>query len=87
MSSTYNGMPQLNQDNSSVSGSDVVNQVLNSMSLHSWVYPQSTLPPSMISAYIKSGPGRGLLMRVQELCLLSVIFLVNFIKRFSFLLF
>ncbi|KAJ4904666.1 Uncharacterized protein Rs2_18617 [Raphanus sativus] len=59
MSSTYNGMPQLNQDNSSVSGSDVVNQVLNSMSLHSWVYPQSTLPPSMISAYIKSGPGRG----------------------------
>ncbi|KAJ0245745.1 hypothetical protein HA466_0181680 [Hirschfeldia incana] len=59
MSSTYNGMPQLNQDNSSGSGSDVVCQVLNSMSLHSWVYPQSTLPPSMISAYIKSGPGRG----------------------------
>ncbi|KAL0867139.1 hypothetical protein Bca101_046257 [Brassica carinata] len=59
MSSTYNGMPQLNQDNSSGSGSDVVCQVSNSMSLHSWLYPQSTLPPSMISAYIKSGPGRG----------------------------
>lgn len=59
MSSTYNGMPQLNEDNSSGSGSDVVCQVLNSMSLHSWVYPQSTLPSSMISAYINSGPGRG----------------------------
>lgn len=59
MSSTYNGMPQLNQHNSSGSGSDVVCQVLNSMSLHSWLYPQSTLPPSMISAYIKSGPVRG----------------------------
>ncbi|CAH8360237.1 unnamed protein product [Eruca vesicaria subsp. sativa] len=67
LASTYNGMPQLkslpcnvvNQDNSSGSGSDVVCQVLNSMSLHSWVYPQSTLPPSMISAYLSSGPGEG----------------------------
>ena len=84
MSSTYNGMPQLNEDNSSGSGSDVVCQVLNSMSLHSWVYPQSTLPSSMISAYINSGPGRGLLMRVQELCFLTVISLLSFIKRSSF---
>ncbi|CAN6977623.1 unnamed protein product [Brassica rapa subsp. trilocularis] len=67
MSSTYNGMPQLNslscnvvnQDNSSGSGSAVVSQVLNSMSLHSWVYPQSTLPPSIISALLTSGPDRG----------------------------
>ncbi|KAJ4895833.1 Uncharacterized protein Rs2_22627 [Raphanus sativus] len=67
MGSTYNGMPQLNslpcnvvnQDNSSGSGSAVVSQVLNSMSLHSWVYPQSTLPPFIISALITSGPDRG----------------------------
>ncbi|KAL0848036.1 hypothetical protein Bca101_021283 [Brassica carinata] len=67
MCSTYNGMPQLNslpcnvvnQDNSSGSGSAVVSQVLNSMSLHSWVYPQSTLPPFIISALITSGPDRG----------------------------
>ncbi|KAL0714419.1 hypothetical protein Bca4012_021398 [Brassica carinata] len=67
MCSTYNGMPQLNslpcnvvnQDNSTGSGSAVVSQVLNSMSLHSWVYPQSTLPPFIISALITSGPDRG----------------------------
>ncbi|XP_013602178.1 PREDICTED: protein downstream neighbor of Son-like [Brassica oleracea var. oleracea] len=67
MGSTYNGMPQLNslscnvvnQDNSSGSGSAVVSQVLNSMSLHSWVYPQSTLPPCIISALLTSGPDRG----------------------------
>ncbi|XP_009116150.1 protein downstream neighbor of Son isoform X2 [Brassica rapa] len=67
MSSTYNGMPQLNslscnvvnQDNSSGSGSAVVSQVLNSMSLHSWIYPQSTLPPCIISALLTSGPDRG----------------------------
>ena len=78
MGSTYNGMPQLNslscnvvnQDNSSGSGSAVVSQVLNSMSLHSWVYPQSTLPPCIISALLTSGPDRGLLTRVRELCLL-----------------
>lgn len=79
MGSTYNGMPQLNslpcnvvnQDNSSGSGSAVVSQVLNSMSLHSWVYPQSTLPPFIISALITSGPDRGLLARVQELSMPS----------------
>ena len=78
MGSTYNGMPLLNslscnvvnQDNSSGSGSAVVSQVLNSMSLHSWVYPQSTLPPCIISALLTSGPDRGLLTRVRELCLL-----------------
>ncbi|WZZ81743.1 hypothetical protein YC2023_102315 [Brassica napus] len=67
MGSTYNGMPQLNslscnvvyQDNSSGSGSAVVSQVLNSMSLHSWVYPQSTLLPCIISALLTSGPDRG----------------------------
>lgn len=71
MGSTYNGMPQLkslscnvvNQDNSSGSGSSVVSQVLNSMSLHSWVYPQSTLPPFVISALMASGAGRGLLVK------------------------
>lgn len=78
MGSTYNGMPQLkslscnvvNQDDGSGSGSAVVSQVLNSMSLHSWVYPQSTLPPFIISALVTSGPERGLLIRVLELCLL-----------------
>ncbi|KAL1212554.1 hypothetical protein V5N11_036126 [Cardamine amara subsp. amara] len=67
MGSTYNGMPQLkslscnvvNQDNSTSSGSAVVSQVLNSMSLHSWVYPQSTLPPFIISALVASGSDRG----------------------------
>ncbi|ESQ44995.1 hypothetical protein EUTSA_v10010226mg [Eutrema salsugineum] len=67
MGSTYNGMPQLkslscsmvNQDNSSGSGSAVVSQVLNSMSLHSWVHPQSTLPPFIISALVASGQDRG----------------------------
>ncbi|CAE6076277.1 unnamed protein product [Arabidopsis arenosa] len=67
MGSTYNGMPQLkslscnvvNQDNSSGSGSAVVSQVLNSMSLHSWVYPQSTLPPFVLSALVASGSDRG----------------------------
>ncbi|KAJ0246992.1 Downstream neighbor of Son [Hirschfeldia incana] len=67
MGCTYNGMPQLNslpcnvvnQDNSSGSGSSAVSQVLNSMSLHSWVYPQSTLPSFIISALITSGPDRG----------------------------
>ncbi|ANM65041.1 downstream neighbor of Son [Arabidopsis thaliana] len=67
MGSTYNGMPQLkslscnvvNQDNSSGSGASVVSQVLNSMSLHSWVYPQSTLPPFVISAMVASVSDRG----------------------------
>ncbi|CAL9246367.1 unnamed protein product [Arabidopsis halleri] len=67
MGSTYNGMPQLkslscnvvNQDTSSGSGPAVVSQVLNSMSLHSWVYPQSTLPPFVISALVASGSDRG----------------------------
>ncbi|CAH2064113.1 unnamed protein product [Thlaspi arvense] len=67
MGSTYNGMPQLkplscdvvNQNNSSGSGSAVVSQVLNSMSLHSWIYPQSTLPPFIISALVASGTDRG----------------------------
>uniref|UniRef100_A0A1J3EC18 Protein downstream neighbor of Son n=1 Tax=Noccaea caerulescens TaxID=107243 RepID=A0A1J3EC18_NOCCA len=67
MGSTYNRMPQLkslscnvvNQDDGSGSGSAVVSQVLNSMSLHSWVYPQSTLPPFIISALVASGPERG----------------------------
>ncbi|CAN8254563.1 unnamed protein product [Cochlearia groenlandica] len=65
MGSTYNGMPQakphnvVNQDNGIGSGSTVVSQVLNSMSLHSWVYPQSTLPPFIISALVASGHDKG----------------------------
>ncbi|XP_023638143.1 protein downstream neighbor of Son isoform X2 [Capsella rubella] len=67
MCSTYNGMPQLklpscnvvNLDSSSSSGSDVVTQVLNPMSLHSWIYPQSSLPPFIISAWLASGSDRG----------------------------
>ncbi|XP_010554532.1 PREDICTED: uncharacterized protein LOC104824220 isoform X2 [Tarenaya hassleriana] len=63
MGSTYNGLPQLkspsgnalNHDSSSSSGSAVIPQVLNSLALHSWVHPQSTLPPFIISALAASG--------------------------------
>lgn len=95
MGSTYNGMPQLkslscnvvNQDNSSSSGSAVISQVLNSMSLHSWVYPQSTLPPFIVSALVASGSDRGFLLRVHELCLLISHHPSEFYKEILILLF
>ncbi|KAG6770291.1 hypothetical protein POTOM_025968 [Populus tomentosa] len=59
MSSTYNGMPQLafqfgdSQDNRS-SGQALASQILSSKALHSWVYPQSTLPAAIISVLTSS---------------------------------
>ncbi|KAF9680768.1 hypothetical protein SADUNF_Sadunf06G0155900 [Salix dunnii] len=59
MSSTYNGMPQLAsqfgdyQDNRS-SRQALTSQILSSKALHSWVYPQSTLPAAVISVLTSS---------------------------------
>ncbi|XP_057999693.1 uncharacterized protein LOC110650472 isoform X3 [Hevea brasiliensis] len=54
MCSVYNGMPQLSSQTScsidgSSSGQSLTSQSLSSKVLHSWIYPQSTLPPSVIS--------------------------------------
>ncbi|XP_065857624.1 uncharacterized protein [Euphorbia lathyris] len=54
MSSTYIGVPHSTAPSGcpkdcSSSGQTLTFQVLHSNSLHSWVYPQSTLPPSVIS--------------------------------------
>ncbi|KAB5519591.1 hypothetical protein DKX38_023910 [Salix brachista] len=59
MSSTYNGMPQLasqfgDSKDSSSSGQAMISQILSSKALHSWVYPQSTLPPAVISVLTSS---------------------------------
>ncbi|XP_061954766.1 uncharacterized protein LOC133676959 [Populus nigra] len=59
MSSTYNGMPQLasqfgDSKDSSSSGQAMTSQILSSKALHSWVYPQSTLPPAVISVLTSS---------------------------------
>ncbi|CAK7342145.1 unnamed protein product [Dovyalis caffra] len=59
MSSTYNGMPQLasefgdSKDNSSW-GQALTSQIHSSKALHSWVYPQSTLPSAVISVLTSS---------------------------------
>jgi hypothetical protein len=64
MSSTYNGMPQLasqfgdSQDNRS-SGQALASQILSSKALHSWVYPQSTLPAAVISVLTLSATEGG----------------------------
>ncbi|XP_050227441.1 uncharacterized protein LOC126677049 isoform X2 [Mercurialis annua] len=53
MSSAYNGMPQIasqlcsNKDGIG-SGQAWTSHILSSKALHSWVYPQCTLPPSVI---------------------------------------
>ncbi|OMO95037.1 Donson [Corchorus capsularis] len=62
MCGTYNGMPQLksqsgwseNQNISSASQTRFASQVLDSKALHSWIYPQSTLPPSIVSILASS---------------------------------
>ena len=64
MSSTYNGMPQLAsqfgdyQDNRS-SRQALTSQILSSKALHSWVYPQSTLPATVISVLTSSATEGG----------------------------
>ncbi|OMO86047.1 Donson [Corchorus capsularis] len=62
MCGTYNGMPQLksqscwsgNQNISSASQTRFASQVLDFKALHSWIYPQSTLPPSIVSVLASS---------------------------------
>ncbi|GMI63312.1 hypothetical protein like AT3G54750 [Hibiscus trionum] len=62
MCGTYNGMPQFtsnsgaseDQNISSASQTRLGSQVLNSKALHSWIYPQSTLPPSLMSILISA---------------------------------
>ncbi|MBA0793387.1 hypothetical protein Gohar_017797 [Gossypium harknessii] len=57
MCGTYNGMPQFTSHSGSSKGKSIcsasqtrlASQVLNSNALHSWIYPQSTIPPSLIS--------------------------------------
>lgn len=59
MSCVYNGLPQFTShsgcvDDSSSSGTTLASQILSSKALHSWVYPQSSLPPSLISVLTSS---------------------------------
>ncbi|XVF55925.1 hypothetical protein PTKIN_Ptkin06aG0075000 [Pterospermum kingtungense] len=62
MCGTYNGMPQLtshfgsseDQNISTASQNRLASQVLNSKALHSWIYPQSTLPPSLMSILVSA---------------------------------
>ncbi|KAI9153672.1 hypothetical protein LWI28_014816 [Acer negundo] len=58
MSSVYNGLPRFTRsgcsEDSSSSGVASTTQILSSKALHSWVYPQSTLPPSLISVLTSS---------------------------------
>ncbi|MBA0596666.1 hypothetical protein Gorai_013476, partial [Gossypium raimondii] len=59
---TYNGVPQFashsgsseDQNISSASQTRLTSQVLNSKALHSWIYPQSTLPPSLVAILVSS---------------------------------
>ncbi|XWS43307.1 hypothetical protein CRYUN_Cryun16bG0091700 [Craigia yunnanensis] len=61
MCGTYNGMPQFtshygseDQNIGSASQTRLASQVLNSKALHSWIYPQSTLPPSLMSILVSA---------------------------------
>lgn len=59
MSCVYNGLPQSTShsgyaDDSNSSGITLASQILSPKALHSWVYPQSSLPPSLISILTSS---------------------------------
>ncbi|KAG8504016.1 hypothetical protein CXB51_002316 [Gossypium anomalum] len=62
MCGTYNGMPQFTSHSGSSEGKNIcsasqtrlASQVLNSNAFHSWIYPQSTIPPSLISVLISA---------------------------------
>ncbi|XP_039039728.1 LOW QUALITY PROTEIN: protein downstream neighbor of Son-like [Hibiscus syriacus] len=61
MCATYNGMPQFttnagaSDDQNIISASQQTEfSSLNSKALHSWIYPQSTLPPSLMSILISA---------------------------------
>ncbi|TYJ39495.1 hypothetical protein E1A91_A04G073900v1 [Gossypium mustelinum] len=59
---TYSGVPQFtshsgsseDQNISSASQTGLTSQILNSKALHSWIYPQSGLPPSLMSILVSS---------------------------------
>ncbi|EOY08572.1 hypothetical protein QUC31_010805 [Theobroma cacao] len=62
MCGTYNGMPQVtsqsgcseDQNITKASQARLASQALNSRALHSWIYPQSTLAPSLMSILASS---------------------------------
>uniref|UniRef100_A0A7N1A342 Protein downstream neighbor of Son n=1 Tax=Kalanchoe fedtschenkoi TaxID=63787 RepID=A0A7N1A342_KALFE len=77
MGSTYNGMTQffmqkgdfVNQEVDLLPGSSSQSQISKSKALCSWVYPQSSLPPSVISAFTLSaadGVGMDFLSKRQS---------------------
>lgn len=65
MCGVYNGLPQFtshsgcSEDRSNM-GITLASQILSSKALHSWVYPQSSLPPSLISVLTSSAKEGGL---------------------------
>ena len=75
MCGTYNGMPQFTSDSgssedqniSSASQTRLASQVLNSKALHSWIYPQSTLPQSLMSILVSAAADGGLFNETFEL--------------------
>ncbi|KAJ4705446.1 Protein downstream neighbor of Son [Melia azedarach] len=63
MCSVYNGLPQFRSHSgcsgdSSSSGIMLASQILSSKALHSWVYPQSSLPSSLISVLTSAATER-----------------------------
>lgn len=68
MCSVYNGLPQFRSHSgcsgdSSSSGIMLASQILSSKALHSWVYPQSSLPSSLISVLTSAATERGLFVK------------------------
>ncbi|CAN0927451.1 Protein downstream neighbor of Son [Linum grandiflorum] len=70
VSSTYASRPEFTfqqgcgeDDNSSLQ--TLTSQICSSKSLHSWIYPQSTLPPAVISVLTSSAAERDFLKRRQ----------------------
>lgn len=65
-------MPQFTSHSGSSEGKDIcsasqtrlASQVLNSNALHSWIYPQSTIPPSLISVLISAAADGGLFNKI-----------------------
>ena len=65
MSSVYNGLPQSTSHSgcsygSSSLGITFASQISSTKALHSWVYPQSSLPSSLISVLTSSATDGGL---------------------------
>eukprot|EP00257_Ricinus_communis_P018984 XP_015577833.1 protein downstream neighbor of Son [Ricinus communis] len=71
LGSAYNAIPQLTSqfgcsEDSSGSGQALTSQILSSKALHSWVYPQCILPPSVISV-LSSQAAEGDFLRKRQL--------------------